>query len=127
MSTITDTYGRVAAQDASGFWTCGGITIGPCDATKALATLNGMAPEGWAAPVMASIAWTFQQFFSRFTAAEQQAIFSATAWQVKAWIAEAGGAQSILPTDPVVIAGVQYLVAQGLLTSDRATAILTPP
>jgi hypothetical protein len=52
---ITDIYGLTAAQDEAGAWTRGGITVGPCDAARALATFNGMAPEGWQPPLVTAV------------------------------------------------------------------------
>lgn len=66
------------------------------------------------------------EFLSRFTAAER-ASFRAAA-QTDETVADfaqlAGAAQEILNTDPVTVAGMDYLVSVGLLTRARADEIL---
>ncbi len=126
---VTDQYGRVIVQDSDRVWhtSDGGLSIGPTDnAAQVLSTANGMAPPGSISVQAPPAIWTFEVFFARFTDAEQQAIFSSADWRVKAWIARATGTRTIDPADPLVLAGLNQLVALGLLTSGRPAAILTP-
>lgn len=49
-SSFTDCFGRLATQSDSGFWSAGGVTIGPCNADQARHTLSGMAPPSYSPP-----------------------------------------------------------------------------
>ena len=75
---------------------------------------------------MFEIAYSSYEFLQRITA-EERASFRAAA-QTNALVADfaqlAGAAQEILNTDPVTIAGMNYLVFLGLLTEARAAEIL---
>ena len=75
---------------------------------------------------MFEIGYSSYEFLQRFTA-EERASFRAAAQtdQLVADFAQlAGAAQEILNTDPVTIAGMNYLVFLGLLTEARAAEIL---
>lgn len=68
-------------------------------------------------------------FLKRFTVGERAAIMGSgdntvKAFQFEMQIASAGGDVNLL--DPDMIAGVNYLVTATILTSQRATQILTP-
>lgn len=67
-----------------------------------------------------------EDFFSRFTAAEQQAIMTAaqTNWQVNLWLARATAAGTMDVTSPSVTAGMAQLVSAGLITSSRSSQIV---
>jgi hypothetical protein len=69
---------------------------------------------------------TFLQFQELFTPAENVAIITAAGGnpQIMLWLLEAASSPLIILSDPRVIGGVDGLVAAGLLTSDRAAAIL---
>jgi len=75
---------------------------------------------------MFQMAYTSFEFLQRFTSAER-ASFRAAA-QTDDIVADfaqlAGAAQEIINTDPVTIAGMDYLVSSGLLTRERADEIL---
>lgn len=66
------------------------------------------------------------EFFDRFTPAERAAIRAQSASDpTTADILQSFGlAAVIVNTDPRVVAGIDYLVSVGLLTSGRATEIL---
>lgn len=96
-------------------------------------------PSGWvvsggalaqAAPVTLSnpVQIPALAFLNRFTAAEETAIAAAalTNASILIWLTKAGAAQMINLTDATTKAGLDALVAAGLLTADRAAAILTP-
>lgn len=51
-SSFIDCFGRLATQSDSGFWSAGGVTIGPCNADQARHTLSGMAPSSYTPPEM---------------------------------------------------------------------------
>ena len=75
---------------------------------------------------MIEIAYTSYEFLQRFTA-EERALFRAAAQTdqlVADFVQLATAAQEILNTDPVTIAGMNYLVFLGLLTEARAAEIL---
>lgn len=69
---------------------------------------------------------TSLQFMDRFTEAEQLAIVSATMVvpQVKLWYDRMIAATEIAYKDPRTLAGLQALVAGGLLTAERIDEIL---
>jgi len=75
---------------------------------------------------MIEISYTSFEFLNRFTPAER-ASFRAAA-QTDDIVADfaqlAGAAQEIINTDPITIAGMDYLVSSGLLTRERADEIL---
>ncbi|MFN7725142.1 MAG: XkdW family protein [Rubrivivax sp.] len=66
------------------------------------------------------------QFIDRFTEAEQLAVVSATLAvpQVKLWYDKLIAATEVVFADPRVAAGLDALVAAGLLTQARSEAIL---
>jgi hypothetical protein len=70
--------------------------------------------------------WTSYEFLLRFTP-DERAAFRAAALSDPA-VADfqqlASAAQEIINTDPVTIAGMNYLVAQGLITEARKSEIL---
>ena len=75
---------------------------------------------------MIEVCYSSFEFLNRFTPAER-ASFRAAAQtdQLVADFAQlAAAAQEILNTDPVTIAGMNYLVFLGLLTEARAAEIL---
>ena len=49
-ASFVDCFGRLATQSEAGFWSAGGVTIGPCNADQARHTLSGMAPSSYAPP-----------------------------------------------------------------------------
>ena len=68
-----------------------------------------------------------QQFIDRFTDAEFLGVLAAakTDVAVEAWLFRFNNAENPLDTlDPRTIAGVQLMVAKGLVTQDRADEIL---
>jgi hypothetical protein len=75
---------------------------------------------------MIEVAYTSYEFLNRFTPAERMAL--RTAALTDAVVADfqqlAGAAQEIINTDPVTISGMDYLVAQGLITEARKLEIL---
>jgi hypothetical protein len=75
---------------------------------------------------MIEIAYTSFEFLQRFTPTERAAFRAAA--QTDVIVADfaqlAGAAQEIINTDPVTIAGMDYLVLNGLLTRERADEIL---
>ncbi len=83
-----------------------------------------------AAPVVASPPTQLPPltFLARFTAAEEAAIAQAALSNasILLWLTKAGAAQYIDLADPNTKAGMDALVAAGLLTAARETAILTP-
>lgn len=68
--------------------------------------------------------FTFLQFMALFTPTEQDAIITSTDMQVRLFLVMATGAGPIDLDNPEVMQGIQYLASLGLLTSDRAAAIL---
>lgn len=88
-------------------------------------TLAADDGRGLAVVLTAAAEWTFEQFLARFTDAEKSAIFSAPAWQIKAWIARASAADGINPADPLVLHGLQSLEAAGLIGKGRASAVVS--
>ena len=68
------------------------------------------------------------QFIARFTAAETGAIAQAALSNAAMlmWLVQASAASYIDLADPRTKAGLDSLVAAGLLTASRETAILTP-
>ena len=68
------------------------------------------------------------QFMARFTAAETAGIAAAalSSSALFLWFMQASAASYIDLTDPRTKAGLDALVAAGLLTADRQTAVLTP-
>ena len=75
---------------------------------------------------MIEVAYTSYEFLNRFTPAERMTL--RTAALTDAVVADfqqmAGAAQEIINTDPVTISGMDYLVAQGLITEARKLEIL---
>ncbi len=87
----------------------------------------GNTADPYVAPVVVpSTIIGFIAFTALFTATEQQALFgSSVNWQVQMLIAEATSAGPLLDlADPRIFAGVNAMVALGILTTARATAIL---
>lgn len=66
----------------------------------------------------------FLDFINLFTPAEQQAIASAADAQVKILALQLAGQGTISFSDPRLKAGLDYLVAQGLLTLAREAQVL---
>ena len=68
------------------------------------------------------------EFMARLTEGEAHAISAAAiaAPAILFWLIQCSGASYIDLVDPRTVAGVQALAAAGLLTSDRATALVTP-
>lgn len=75
---------------------------------------------------MFEVAYTSYEFLLRFTP-EERAAFRASSL-TNSTIADfqqlASAAQQILNTDPMTIAGMDYLVSQGLITEARKLEIL---
>jgi hypothetical protein len=74
---------------------------------------------------------SYAAFRALFTAPENQAIMTAALGNASLldWVLQAAGAGEINLSDPKVKAGLDAIVAAGLLTADRETAILSgqPP
>lgn len=70
--------------------------------------------------------WTALDFFERFTEAEQLAIFESDHAAVRLFRAKLLAAQEVRGDDPRTLAGLDLLVAQGLITAERKAAILAP-
>lgn len=108
---------------------------------------TNVAPEGWVEcgpdvacgmlwdgeefslpplPAPAAPRWSFLEFMERFTQAEQEAIAGAAMVnvQVKLWYDKAVGAKEIIADEPRTVAGMDALVAAGLLTQARRDEIL---
>ena len=51
---MIDRFGTLIIDNKDGTFTREGVTVGAKTQEKALATFNGMAPEGWIAPVEAT-------------------------------------------------------------------------
>jgi hypothetical protein len=70
--------------------------------------------------------WTSYEFLLRFTAEERSAFRAAslTDSMVADFQQLAQAAQEIINTDPMTVAGMNYLVSVGLLTEQRKTEIL---
>jgi hypothetical protein len=134
VSTVTDAFGRTVTieTDVGGLdlYAVNGVTLEFPTGTSqssALATINSMAPESYAAPVTSI---SFLSFFTLFTPTEQTAILTACATDpiimgLCLQAASAGG--SIILNDPRVVAGVTYLTTTTppILTSDNAALILS--
>lgn len=82
-------------------------------------------------PMVADPELTYLQFRALFTAAENQAIMTAAQSNhaVLDWLLQAAGAGAINLADPQVKAGLDALVAAGLITAARESAIVAnqPP
>ena len=70
--------------------------------------------------------WTAYQFLLRFTEAELAAIRTASVTDPITWrfLTLATAAQEVNSDDPTTIGGMDYLVAQNLLTAQRKAEIL---
>ena len=79
------------------------------------------------APVAPAPVWTALVFFERFTEAEQLAIFGSEDAAVRLFRAKMLAAQEVRADDPRTAAGLDLLVAKGLLTPARKAAILAAP
>lgn len=86
------------------------------------ALLQAQFPAGW--PVLATL--TPLSFMALFTSSEQSSVYAAaiTTPSLLAFLFETAGADYISLSDPRIAAGLSALVAAGLLTSGRETAIL---
>lgn len=127
MTTITDVYGRAISvtADAGGLdvYATAGLSVSFPAGTpqaQALATLEGMAGAGWAAPQT----WTFLQFMGLFTADEQTALVDSSDPQIRLYLIMAAGAQGIQLDNAEVVAGVDYAASIGLISTARAAQIL---
>lgn len=78
------------------------------------------------APAAGPGKWTALTFFERFTEAEQLAILESPNEAVRLFRAKLLAAQEVRSDDARTVAGLDLLVSQGLITSARKTAILTP-
>ena len=97
------------------------------DASKrvyAVANNAVQVTRSWVTPPVAPAGLTFLQFIALFTQAEQAAIVASTDVQVRLFLLMGAGANEITLSDPKTESGVNYLVSQGLLTSQRAAKIL---
>jgi hypothetical protein len=63
------------------------------------------------------------KFIQRFTPSEYVGIEASQDPQVRQFLTMLMSASNVILNDPVVQGGIQYLVSQSLLTSNRATAI----
>lgn len=80
---------------------------------------------GSVAPI--EVSWSSYQFLLRFTNQERTSIRTAAASDdaVADFQQLAGAAHQIVNTDPITIAGMDYLVSVGILTQARRDEILT--
>lgn len=89
---------------------------------------NENANPRFVAPIVNVIQqqWSSYQFFLRFTAEERSAFRTAalTDPNVADFQQLAQAAQEIINTDPMTMAGMDYLVSVGLLTESRKNEIL---
>ncbi len=67
---------------------------------------------------------TFLQFMALFAPSEQAAIVASADPQVRLFTLMAAGAGALQLNNSEVVAGVNYLVTAGILTSARASAVL---
>jgi hypothetical protein len=86
--------------------------------------LVGPEPEPYQPPVITKVA-----FISRFTPQEYVGVVAATKTdvEVQAWYDLFQAANVVDLSDPRTVAGVNSFVTKGLLTQERADAILTDP
>jgi hypothetical protein len=93
------------------------------------ALVDGVAQitRTWQAVTPPPASFTPLEFLALFTDAEKAAIVSSTDPNVRLFLLMTSGARQITMNDTQTIAGINYLVSQGLLTSDRGTAILASP
>ena len=89
---------------------------------------NPNATPRFTAPAVVAVQqrWTAYQFLLRFTAEERAAFRAAslTNANVADFQQLAQAAQEIISDDPMTVAGMDYLVSQGLLTQARRDEIL---
>jgi hypothetical protein len=73
-----------------------------------------------------TISWTAYEFLNRFTYQERAAYRSAASTDdlVADFMSLAQAAQEVVNTDPMTVAGMNYLVTIGLLTEQRKNEIL---
>ena len=85
--------------------------------------LIGRYWNGWAfdAPK-----WSTYDFLQRFTVEELDAVLLASQANpvIRRFLALAEAAHEVIADDPQTVAGINYLVAQGILTSERKSEIL---
>jgi hypothetical protein len=81
------------------------------------------ATKSFSAPPIPSTVLSTWRFVQRFTPAEYAGIEGSTDAQVRMFLLMLQTSQTITVQDPVVQAGLQYLVSLNLLTSARATTI----
>jgi hypothetical protein len=114
--------GAIIATEASGR-----VRSFAADSAEGVELLaSGVVPVAY---VPQPVVLTWLAFRARFTAPEQAAIMAAALANAAlfSFLLDAAGAAYIDVTDPRTVAGVQALVGAGLVTSQRATIILTPP
>jgi len=123
----------------------GGVVVGSIDTHGEIISATHVTKEnagdfigwGYAAGIFtppiadepaAVTAITLLAFRNRFTMAEKQGIYTAaeTVVDIRVFLDDIAAASEIDLTDPQTIAGVQALEAVGLITTVRATEILTP-
>lgn len=100
------------------------LTIPDAWATQAQAV---MAQAGWEKFVPPQVVWTPRALIETlFTAAEQQAIFTAaqTNWQISKFISLVTATPQVNIQDPEFVGDINAVAQAGLLTSDRAAQIL---
>jgi len=70
--------------------------------------------------------WTAYQFLGRFTDAELLAVRSRSQTDAATWrfLTFATAAQEVVSSDPMTVAGMDYLVSVGILTASRKAEIL---
>jgi len=113
----------IGQPDSSWVVTDGTVSIG--------ATYNGTVFTPEPSPLPEEIEptpITLLAFRNRFTMTEKQGIYTAaeTVVDIRIFLDDIAAASEIDLTDPQTIAGVQALEAAGLITTVRATEILTP-
>jgi len=125
MSYTATANSRFVSRDADGAIVPVGVLTTHSEA-YATWLAAGNTPTPYTPQPAAPIAISYLQFRALFSAAENQAIMMAaqTDHAVLDWLLQAVGAAPINLGDASVKAGLDALVAAGLLTATRETAIL---
>lgn len=129
VNSVTDTVTNIVIAEAS--WNPGeGLYLVPlnesesCEIGQAYDAIT--IPRFTGTPTSFPKTYTAYQFLMRFTAAERAAFRAAavTDSNVADFQELATAAQEINTDNPVTIAGMEYLVSQGLLTEQRKQEVL---
>jgi len=100
----------------------GNLYIGDCIPGDRAATSAEIA--AWEAANAPVTTYTFLQFMSLFTSAEQSAIVGSTDVQIKLFVIMAAGSGGLQLNNAEVIAGINYAASINLITQARAIQIL---